>query len=174
MHKTTIFGLDTDNHYIVHKSIAAYFHEQQHVWRCDGTTAVVLSAELPKGELTLGMACGSKEIKPLAIGDVFPVLLRLNACKHVQQNKYVPFQEAEIGTWLDAHMPGFSVTCAQFARTKQVLYKHTETRTHKITLSGYDVSAVLEVVDAEKATATMIAGVGRGRRFGFGLILPLV
>jgi hypothetical protein len=172
MYKTTIFGLDVINHYNIHKAIAAYFHEAQHIWRCDGTTAIVYSAELPKGELTLGMSCGSKEVAALVSGDVFPALLRVNACKHTGE-RYVPLQDQEIQAWLPAHLPGFEVTSAQFARVKSVMHKTTDTATHRITLSGYDVSAVLEVVDAEKATATMAAGVGRGRRLGFGLILPL-
>lgn len=170
MYKTTIIGVEARDSYDVHQQIAQYCDGIHHLWRRDGDNVVVVSDTAPTGELRTGMACATTELPSLAVGQRFPVLLRLCACTHsTETGKYTQIKDADLEPWLRKHMPGFRATYIRALRGRDVAEKPG----HTVTLGTFEVSAMVEVEDAEAAAQVLRSGVGRARRFGCGLVLVL-
>lgn len=170
MYKTTIVGLEARDSYDVHQQIAEYCDGIHHLWRRDGDNVVVLSDTAPTGELRTGMVCAVTELPTVVKGRRFPVLLRLCACTHsTATGKYTQIKDSDLEAWLRQRMPGMNVTYIRALRGRDV----SEKPGHKVTLGTFEVSAVVEIVDAETAAQVLRNGVGRARRFGCGLILTL-
>ena len=166
MYKTIISEIVAPDYYKMHQIIAQYFDGIQHIWRQDGNTVTVISEEKPTGELTCGMSVGTMVVSDLKHGEMFPILLRVNACRHVGHCFYA-ISSDQIPEWLSTHLSGFSLTDVQISDEGHQKAKKHE---HTIDVRSYTVTAMVTVVDPSVATKAMLNGVGRGRRFGFGLI----
>ena len=167
MYKTIISEIVAPDYYKMHQIIAQYFDGIQHIWRQDGNTVTVISEEKPMGELTCGMSVGTMVVSDLKPGEMFPILLRVNACRHVDDHFYA-LPSDQIPAWLSAHLSGFSLTDVQVSTEGHQKAQKPE---HALDIVSYSVSAMVIVTDPVAATETMLKGVGRGRRFGFGLVV---
>lgn len=169
MYKTTIINVNAQDTYEVHQIIAAYFHGQHHLWRKDGETVIVLSDAEPTGELVDGVSLGTSEMPTYTKGQKIPVVMRINPCRHEGEN-YFPIAPQDVEAWLKDHAKGLHLTFVRSAKANKVV---TQKGDHTITLCGYEVGAVAQIEDLEAAMGTLRKGIGRARRFGFGMILPM-
>ena len=170
MYKTTIINFSVSDTYQAHQIIAAYFDEQHHTWRKDGETVIVLSEAEPAGELTEGTSLGTCEITEVTEGKKFPIILRVSACKHLGKHKYQQIPAQDVEAWLKSKMLGLRLT---FVRSVPSATIKTTKGMHTITVSGYEIGAIACVEDVALAQQTLSNGIGRARRFGFGMILSI-
>jgi hypothetical protein len=167
MYKTIIAGIGAGDYYRTHQAIAAYFDGSKHVWRLDGDTATVISEQQPAGELRDGMCVGSFSVTDPGVGESFPVMLRVNPGLHRFTKHYAVALE-KVPDWLSTHLPGFEIADARIIPEG---CQRAQKAAQELCIFSYNVSATLTVVDAAAAAATLLSGVGRARRFGFGLIM---
>lgn len=170
MFKTTIIGLEACDNYDAHQQLAEYCNGIRHLWRRDGDNVVLLSETAPTGVLRTGMACTTAQVADVVKGQRFPVLLRLCACsRDTATKKFKQIPDSDLEEWLRQRMPGMRVTYIRALRGRDVAEKPG----HQIMLRTFEVSAMIEIDDAEVAASVLSSGIGRARRFGCGLVLPL-
>lgn len=152
--------------YKIKQTLSEFFDHNNYIFRKNGNKVIVRSENYPDRYLKNGVVVSNKEYTPLKNGDEFPAFVRVNATRHVGNNN-VPLAMNEVEEWVKNKADGFELCDIEVV--DEGTLKATK-NVHRITLHSYSVFAVFTVVDVEKANKTMVKGIGREKRFGFGMI----
>ena len=103
-------------------------------------------------------------------GNKFHFKSRVNATMDDKNGRDVERPEADIPRWMSWKLAGGAkVECAVVGQGKQ---KARRVGHQSITHYYYDIKGILEIEDGAVFTDTMATGIGRGKRFGMGLVCP--
>ena len=173
MHTTLINGIEGD-FYAAHRTLSQLYNGTNYLFRRDGEMTTVLSSEVPTGDLDSGTMFATIPVRPLTRGERFPAQLRVNVSQHVD-TKYRALPPEAVPAWVAQRAKGFVLSDIVVSNERHVTgIKIRDDRVDVICLQSYDVYGMYTVEDVEVATATWLRGIGRGgRRFGFGLLLPM-
>lgn len=132
----------------------------------EGRMVVALRA-MPGVEMPDGIAA---ERKPVEDGMSFTIHAGVRLVKRSDRGERMPTEEEALEKWTRA------VTAGGFRAEKTSMVESAIAFHHKrlgqhTRLPFWAVSSQLTVVDAEKAAATMVRGVGRSRGLGFGMLV---
>lgn len=156
----------TGDFYKIKQTLSEFFDHNNYIFRKNGNKVIVRSENYSDRYLKNGVVVSDKEYIPLKNGDEFPAFVRVNATRHVGNNN-IPLNIDEVEEWVKNKAKGFELSDIEVA--DEGILRATK-NVHRITLHSYNVFAVFTVVDVVKANETMFKGIGREKRFGFGMI----
>lgn len=131
----------------------------------EGRMAVALRA-MPGVSLSVQITA---EQKPVEEGMIFTINAGIRLVKQTRFGERMPTVFEALDKW-DAAMVGGGFKSYGTYMVESVIAFHHKRLNQNIRLPFWAVSSTLTVVDAEKAAATMVRGVGRSRGLGFGML----
>jgi hypothetical protein len=110
------------------------------------------------------------ERKAVEAGMIFQVRAGVRLVKRSDRGERMPTEDEALEKWTRAVTAGgFSTEKTEMAESN-ITFFHQRLK-QNTRLPFWAVSSQLTVVDAEKAAATMVRGVGRSRGLGFGMLM---
>jgi len=158
------------NFYRTHQTLSEAFDHSNYIWRKDSDTTIVRSAELPKRELATGEIAGKRSANILKNGEEISAMIRMNTAEHGRDGKYHAIVSEKIEAWFKNKMNGFQIDNMSIVDEgiKKAFKKNMIQSLH-----SRDIFCEMKVTDEISANTLMNFGVGREKRYGFGMIVLL-